>query len=444
MDFTDAKRFLQAATNESLSRRFPGRLDRMRAFLAACGNPEREFRSVHVGGTAGKGSTATMCAAILTAAGYKVGLHTKPHLHSVTERARIDSRTITEERFAETLSGMLGAIDSMASTEWGRPSYFELLVALAFLYFAEEHVDVAVVEVGIGGTLDGTNLITPLVAVLTNVGGDHADVLGDTIAEIANDKSGIIKDKIPAVTAADNPEALAVIRAAAERKRAPLTIVQEAARVEWIGSSDPLIQRTRVATSLREYAFDLPLLGGFQLLNAATAIVACEAIESALPFDAAAAARGLESVTLPGRMEYFPGRPSIIFDIAHNAEKALALREAIERHFPGRHLTFVSAIADGKDVPGIIDAWDELPAQFIFTTFPESHLRPVRPYNLANAAQLHGLAARAVEDPEEALMLARRVSAADDIIVVTGSTYLVGELRRWFLDNVADPHHAPV
>lgn len=444
MDFTDAKRLLQAATNEGLSRRFPGRLDRMRAFLAACGNPEREFRSIHVGGTAGKGSTATMCAAILSAAGYKVGLHTKPHLHSVIERARIDGQPISEERFAALLSGMLTAIDTMASTEWGKPSYFELLVALAFRYFAEERVDVAVVEVGIGGTLDGTNLITPLVAVLTNVGGDHADVLGDTIAAIANDKSGIFKDKVPAVTAADNAEALEVIRAAAERKRAPLTIVQEAARIEWLASADPLVQRTRVATKRGEYEFDLPVLGGFQLLNAATALVACEQSEPTLPFSVAAAVRGLESITLPGRMEYFPGRPSLIFDIAHNAEKALALCQSLERHFPERRLTFVSAIADGKDVPGMITAWESLPAQFIFTTFPESHLRPVRPYNLANAAQTHGLAARAVEDPEEALMLALRVSAADDIVVVTGSTYLVGELRRWFLDNVADPRHAPV
>jgi dihydrofolate synthase/folylpolyglutamate synthase len=444
LDFTDAKRLLQAATNENLSRRFPGRLDRMRAFLAACGNPEREFRSVHVGGTAGKGSTATMCAAILSAAGYKVGLHTKPHLHAVTERARIDGRPVTEERFAELISGMLTAIDTMASSEWGRPSYFELLVALAFRYFAEERVDVAVVEVGIGGALDGTNLITPLVAVLTNVGGDHADVLGDTIAEIANDKSGIIKDKIPAVTAADNPEAIAVISAAAERKRAPLTVVQEASRIESIATDDPLVQRTRVSTQNREYTFDLPLLGGFQLLNAATAIVACEQIVSALPFEAAAVTRGLESISLPGRVEYFPGRPSIIFDIAHSAEKAVALCQAIERHFPNRRLTFVCAIADGKDVPGMITAWEKLPAQFIFTTFPESHLRPVRPYNLANAAQLHGLAARAVEDPEEALMLALRVAAAEDIVIVTGSTYLVGELRRWFLDHVADPRHAPV
>lgn len=444
MDFSDAKRLLQAATNESLSRRYPGRLDRMRAFLAACGNPEREFRSIHVGGTAGKGSTATMCAAILSAAGYRVGLHTKPHLHSVTERARINGLAVSEERFAELISGMLTAIDTMASTEWGRPSYFELLVALTFRYFAEEHVDVAVVEVGIGGALDGTNVITPLVAVLTNVGGDHADVLGDTIAAIATDKSGIIKDKIPVVTAADNPDALAVIRAAAERKRAQLTVVQEAAQIEWVVTPDPLVQRTRITTPLREYRFDLPVLGGFQLLNAATAIIACEQVETELPFSASAVARGLENISLPGRMEYFPGRPSIVFDIAHNAEKALALRQSIERHFPDRRLTFVTAIADGKDVPGMLSAWEGLPAQFIFTTFPESHLRPVRPYNLANAAQLHGLTARAVEDPEEALMLARRMAAAEDLIVVTGSTYLVGELRRWFLDNVADPRHAPV
>jgi dihydrofolate synthase/folylpolyglutamate synthase len=444
MDFADAQRLLQAATNESLSRRYPGRLDRMRAFLSLLGNPERDLRTIHVGGTAGKGSTATMCAAILGAAGHKVGLHTKPHLHTVTERARIGDNPISEERFADELSDMLGAIDAMAATEWGRPSYFELLVALSFRYFAQERVDAAVIEVGIGGTLDGTNVITPLVSVLTNVGGDHADVLGDTVGAIALDKTGIIKDKVPAVTAADNPEALQVIRDAAARKRAPLTVVQETARIESLAAVDQLVQPVRVATQLREYRFELPLLGEFQLLNAATAIVACEQAAQALSFEAAHVARGLEGVSLPGRMEYIPGRPALVFDIAHNAEKAFALRQALDRHFPDRRLTFVVAIADGKDVQGMIAAWEGLPAQFVFTTFPESSSRPVRPQNLANIAENRGLTARAVEDSGDALAVARRITAAGDLVVVTGSTYLVGQLRRWFLDNVAVTRHAPV
>ena len=444
MDFAGALRLLQNATNESISRRYPGRLDRMRAFLEALGNPERDFRSIHVGGTAGKGSTATMIAAILEAAGYRVGLHTKPHLHSVTERIRIQGTPIREERFAESLTDMLPAIDAMAATEWGRPSYFEILVALAFRTFAQERVDVAVIEVGIGGTLDGTNVITPLVSVLTNVGTDHAEVLGDTVAAIAADKSGIIKDKIQAVTAAEHPDALIAIREAAARKRSPLTIVQDAARIQSPPAPGPLVQPAHIRTQEREYAFDLPVLGGFQLLNAATAIVACEAIAATLPFTAEDVVRGLESMALAGRMEYFPSRPALVFDIAHNAEKALALRHALERHFPARRLTFVAAIADGKDVPGMIAAWDGLPAQFVFTTFPESHRRPVRPHNLALMAQERGLSARVVENHEEAFAVARRIAAADDLVVVTGSTFLVGELRQWFLDNVGDPRRAPV
>ncbi|HLJ85138.1 MAG TPA: folylpolyglutamate synthase/dihydrofolate synthase family protein [Candidatus Eremiobacteraceae bacterium] len=444
MDFNGAMRLLQNATNESLSRRYPGRLDRMRTFLKALDNPENGFRSIHVGGTAGKGSTATMCAAILQAAGLKVGLHTKPHLHSVTERVRIDGVPIGDERFAEQLSAMLPAIDAMAATEWGKPSYFEILVALAFRTFAAERVDVGVIEVGIGGTLDGTNVITPLVSVLTNVGTDHADVLGDTVAAIAIDKSGIIKDKIPSVTAAEHPDALKVIREAAARQRSPLTIVQEVARIESPSSPGPLGQPVTITTDLGEYGFELPVLGGFQLLNAATAIVACERIKSELAFTEPDVARGMESLSLAGRMEYYPSRPALVFDIAHNAEKAMALRQALERHFPGRRLTFVVAIADGKDAPGMIAAWDGLPAQFVFTTFPESHLRPVRPHNLALIAQGRGLPARVVENAEEALAIARRIAGADDLIVVSGSTYIVGELRQWFLENVGGSRRAPV
>jgi len=224
MNFVTAERILTTLTSESLSRRHPGRLDRMRAFLELLGNPQRRFRSIHVGGTAGKGSTATMIAAILHASGRKVGLHVKPHLRSVTERARIDGAPVDEQTFADLLSDMLPAVDEMEAGEWGKPSYFELIVALAFVLFARERVDVAVVEVGIGGTLDGTNVIEPLASVITNVGMDHMDVLGDTIDQIAADKAGIIKDRVPVVTGAEAIDALRVIRARAAEHRAPLSV----------------------------------------------------------------------------------------------------------------------------------------------------------------------------------------------------------------------------
>lgn len=441
MDFASALRFLQSTTNESVSRRHPGRLDRMRALLELLGNPERGFRSIHVGGTSGKGSTATMCAAMLGAAGYKVGLHTKPHLRSVTERACVDGSPVSEDRFAQLIESMVPAVSAMERGQWGAPSYFELLVAMAFRFFVEERVDVAVVEVGIGGTLDGTNVLTPLVSVLTNVGIDHTEVLGDTVEEIALDKTGIIKDRIPCVTAAEHTGALRVIRQAAERKRSPLTIVQEAARIQ----SEPNAayeQRARIETKGASYDLSIPLLGEFQVMNAATAIVALEQVAETLPVSPQQVQRGLATVSLAGRMEFYPSRPSIVFDIAHNAEKAEALRGGLVRHFPGKHFTFVVAIAEGKSANDMLAAWAKLPAHFIFTSFDVAHRTSVAPQRLAVAAAAKGLVARAVDDPVEALTIARRLGAADDLVVVTGSTFLVATLRDWFARHVADGSHA--
>jgi dihydrofolate synthase/folylpolyglutamate synthase len=435
MDFALVERILQASQHEGVSRRHPGRLDRMRAFLDLLGNPERSFPSIHVGGTAGKGSTASMSAAILTAAGFKVGLHTKPHLRSVTERARIGHSAITEERFAQVMESMLPAIDSMEETEWGRPSYFELLVALTFRYFEQEQVDIAVVEVGIGGKLDGTNVLAPLVSVITNVGLDHTEVLGTTIESIATDKAGIIKPRTPVVTAAEHPDAVRVIAEAARRAGAPLVRVHEAAIIEPLTDRVAYSEALRVTTARRRYDISMPLMGDFQMLNAATAIVAGEQIEDRFAISAAGVATALSDLALPGRMEFYPSRPSLLFDIAHNAAKAAALGAALRRHFADRRFAFVVAIAESKDADAMIQTWAELPAQFIFTAFDVSHRSAMQPHMLANIAASKGLTSRAVSDPVEALSVARRIAGADDLVVVTGSTFLVATLRDWFLEN---------
>jgi len=436
MDFESANRLLAGLTNESVSRRYPGRLNRMRAFLDLVGNPQTRFRTMHVGGTAGKGSTATMIASIMRAAGHRVGLHVKPHLRSVTERARLNGVPVSEERFAEYLSDMLPAIDEMERTQWGRPSYFEITVALAFRLFADENVDVGVIEVGIGGKLDGTNVIEPLVSVITNVGTDHADILGDTVEQIATDKAGIIKDGVPVVTAAEDIDALRVIRAAAGAHHAPLSVVNENATIALLPNQMAYAQTFRVCTARRRYEAVMPLLGEFQLVNAATAILACEAVEAALPFSPNDVGAGLGDISLPGRVEFHPSRPALIFDVAHNVEKARALRAALEHHFPSRRMVFVTAIADGKDAEAMLAAWSELPAQFIFTTFRTVQRQPIQPRTLALIAENLGAVARAVEDPIEALSVGRRIAGSADLVVVTGSTYLVAELRDWFLEHV--------
>ena len=443
MDFATAERILNAAQAESISRRFSGRLDRMRLLLDELGNPQTKFPSIHVGGTAGKGSTATMIAAILSSAGFKAGLHTKPHLHSVTERARINGGAIPLERFAELMSELLPAIDVMERSEFGPPSYFELLVALAFIYFAQERVDVAVVEVGIGGTLDGTNVLQPIESVLTNVGFDHTEVLGDTIEAIATDKAGIIKPNAPVVTAAEGA-ALEIFREAARRVDAPLVHVQDVAKITPLPSELPYGQAFKLTTPRRAYDVRLPVMGEFQVRNAATAIVACEQVEDLFPMSSASATSGLAAISLPGRMEFYPSRPALLFDVAHNADKAAALAQALAHHFPERRCVFVVAISESKDAAGMIGALARVPGQFIFTSFSVTHREPISPYGLATIAQSHGVPARAVSDPVEALSVARRVAGPDDLVVVTGSTFLVATLLEWFLENAAVGGHARV
>ncbi len=440
MDFADAVRSLERTTGETISARFPGRLDRMRNLLAHVGNPERDLAAVHVGGSAGKGSTATMCAAILTAAGYKVGLHTKPHLHSVTERARIGGRPISEERFADIFQRFIPIIGQMRGEEWGPPSYFELTVALSLVYFAEEKVDAAVIEVGVGGSLDGTNLIHPVVSVITNVGTDHKDVLGDTIEEIARDKAGIIKPGIPIVTAATQSSVVRIIEDAARSKAAPLMVLDRTVDISSSLLPRADSQEVRVRTHHDTYEFTLPLIGEFQVTNAATALVALEQIAARFSVAKERAIQALRDLALPGRTEYYPSRPAVLFDVAHNVEKAAALGAALQRHFPGRRLVFVVAVAQEKDFAGVVSAWRDLPAHYIFTTFDVSHRRARHSQTLVNVARNAGMASRAVDDPVEAFNLARRMANAADLVVVTGSTFLVGSLRRWFLENtvVAD------
>ncbi|MBC5809293.1 MAG: hypothetical protein GIW95_00320 [Candidatus Eremiobacteraeota bacterium] len=431
--YREASDYLLSAIDESASRRHPGRLDRMRAFLANLGDPHLKYPTIHVGGTSGKGSTATMIATALAAAGKKTGLHTKPHLTSMTERARINGVTIPEDAFAELLDSMLPAIEA-TRRHYGPPSYYEILLALAFSYFEREAVDVAAIEVGVGGTLDGTNLIRPEVSIITNVGLDHTDILGDTIEEIAVDKAGIAKRGVPLVSDAAG-SARAIIEAAAASAGAPFVAVSDAARVE-ARAGQPYGQSFTVATGSDSYELSLPVLGNFQQRNAATAIVALERLREGLRPSRQAIENGLARLAIAGRMEFFPGFPPTIFDVAHNPDKASNLADALAKTFGDRRFTFVVAIGQSKDANGVLEAFFALPASFIFTTFEAPGHQAVRTDRLVNIAQARGFSARAVSDPVEALSIARRNADTGTIVVVTGSTFVVGSLRDWWLTNV--------
>ncbi len=435
-DFPAAESYLLGTINETISRRMPYRLERMRAFLRELGNPQDAYPTVHIGGTSGKGSTCTMAAVALQASGLRVGLHTKPHLRSMTERARIDGAPVQEQRFAALLNEMMPAIERTAS-EHGRPTYYETLLALAFFYFAKEHVDIAVIEVGLGGRLDGTNVIVPKVAAITSVGFDHMDVLGDTIQSIATEKAGIIKPGVPLVSGVEDPVARAIVEEEADRIGTSVVRVSEAAQIDG-APGERYGQSFSVTTACGTYNLSMPVLGIFQRQNAATAIVTLEQLPSDLRPSISDVERGLSQVAIPGRMEVFPGHPSVVFDIAHNTEKAQHLVASLAERFPGRHCTFVVAIGESKDASQILRALGKLPSNFIFTSFSTAGREPTKPQRLASIAESQGSWGRVIADPVEALAVARRNASSDGVIVVTGSTFIVAELRSWWLENVGD------
>jgi dihydrofolate synthase/folylpolyglutamate synthase len=428
--YTDAERYLESTINETASVRTEYKLDRMHVLLRNLGDPHRAFPSVHVGGTSGKGSTSTMIASALQADGKRTGLHTKPHLHAMTERARIDGTAIAPERFTALLDEMMPAIERTAGTH-GRPTYYETLLALAFAYFAVERVDVAVIEVGLGGRLDGTNVLLPRVAAITSVGFDHTDVLGTTIEEIAREKAGIAKPGVPLVVGQVAQSAAAVIENVAAQAGAPIVYVRDAVRlgvVESHGAAPSLVATTQRST----YRFGLGVLGSFQRRNAATAIAVLEQLGDDLRPNGDAIARGLSAVTLPGRMELLRTKPDIVLDIAHNAEKAQSLAASLAESFPGRRFHFVVAIGVSKDARAIVEAFAALPSSFTFTSFETQGRSATPPAQLATLAATLGVHGRAIADPIEALTVARRVAAYDDVVVVTGSTFVVARLREWY------------
>jgi dihydrofolate synthase/folylpolyglutamate synthase len=434
MDFAAAQNYLIGTINETVSRRMPYRLERMRTFLEELGNPQDRYPTVHIGGTSGKGSTSTMVSAMLQTSGKRVALHTKPHLRSMTERARIDGVAISEQRFADILDGMMPAIERTAAVA-GRPTYYETLLAIAFVYFAEEKVDIAVIEVGLGGRLDGTNVIMPLVAAITSIGFDHMDVLGETLEDIAREKAGIAKQAVPLVISIESPEARAVVDEAAAQAGAPVIDVLATTRIE-----EPRLLRDGQAFTLitprTRYDISTPMLGEFQRANAATAVSVVETLPAPFEVSKDEVERAFATLTIPGRMEFYPGHPGVIFDIAHNAEKAEHLVASLREHFPDRRFTFVVAIGESKDAAEILRQFASLPAHFIFTSFEVAGRSATKPQRLAAIVETLGSWGRVVQDPLEAMEIARRTSGQDEIIVVTGSTFIVAEVRGWWLETI--------
>jgi dihydrofolate synthase / folylpolyglutamate synthase len=407
-------------------------LGRMRALLAHLGDPQIGLPVLHVGGTAGKGSTATIAAALLTAAGHRTGLHTKPHLRRVNERIVVNGAPIGD---ADLLALIAEAAPAARAVE---PTWYEFTVALAFLHFRRIAVDIAVIEVGLGGTYDGTNVVQPLVAVLTNVGLDHTEILGDTVEKIARDKVAIIKPGCVAITGVTQPSVREIVAERAIDVGVPL----------WRYGSGDEIETRSVATipggsrfNLRVHhqwrnGLRLGLLGEHQVVNAALAIAATDALSSngiGVPDNVIEAT--LPTIRIPGRLEVVAEKPTVVLDGAHNPDKMDALLAALPRYFAYQRLIVVAAFTRRHDVAAMLRRLAPIAAHIVLTGFamhgdfgPGQAIPPEELAALLATLKPRGTS-EVVPDPLAAVAAARARAKADDCICVTGSLYLVGAVR---------------
>lgn len=396
----------------------------MEALCARLGHPERAFRVVHVAGTNGKGSTTAMIAAILAHAGYRTGSYFSPYVFNVRERVMLSEPgrppcMISEADFARILTELRPHVEAVAEDpDLGQPTEFEVKTMLAFLYFREKQVDWAVLETGLGGRLDATNVVRPEVCAITNVGLDHTERLGDTIEEIAGEKAGIVKPGAAVVTAAEEP-ALSVIRKAYERcGGAEWGVVAVGADGEHTGC---LEGREITLTE----SPGLP--GAYQRTNALLAKVAVQALrDRGHRIDDAAIRRGIEAAFLPGRFQIVRESPKVVLDGAHNREGAEALALSLRQRYPDQRLHFVIGMIGRHSVEGVVAELAPL-AEAIIATEPtyERHMPAAR---VAEEAAKHGVDAPIVTPPMDALRCALERAAPEDVIVVTGSFYTVGEI----------------
>ena len=409
-------------------------LDEFGRFLARLNDPHRRLKTVVIAGTKGKGSTAAMIASIVQASGLKAGLYTSPHLCSIRERIRVDGEMVSEDAFAALVGELMPHIEAagMAGVRRYR-TFFEILTAMALVYFQRAAVDLAVLEVGLGGRLDATNIATPLVSVITSISLDHTEVLGDTIPKIAREKAGIIKPHGLAVVAPQRPEALAIIREVCGAQHARLHDV--AAEWSWrplsYGWRGSVFDLHGVA---RAYpALEIPLAGAHQILNAATAIAAAEQLQvQGLPITIDGIRQGVKQVQWEGRLETVSRQPWIVLDGAHNRDSARCLREALLTCFRYRRLILVLGISANKNLDGIIEELTPLAAMTVATRAMVPRAAP--PQRVAALAAKWSDRIIVEEDTQKALAQAIAETRPDDLLLVTGSLYLVGDAKRLLPD----------
>ncbi len=437
--------FLYSFIDYSLKRNFRNaaekfNLDRMRHFMSLMGDPQKDYGIIHVAGTKGKGSVSSMCASVLKAQGYRTGLYTSPHMVDFTERIRINGEEIGHEDLVMLVDELRIVAETVPEI-----TTFELTTALAFLYFSRQKVDYAVLEVGLGGRLDATNIVDPIVSVITSISYDHTKILGDTLSEIAGEKGGIIKPDRPVVVAPQKEEARLKLEQIAAERGAPLIQVGRdylfaadshslsgQTFLVWTPDEQPMVDEF-IESGGRDLwspmRFHIPLLGFHQVENAATAFATLQTAEKyGVALSQQAYQDGFAGVNWPGRLEILRKSPPVVVDSAHNRYSALRLRQAMDDYFPGLPIVLVFGASEDKDVSGMFQ--ELLPRVRQVITTQSVHPRAYDAIELVDMIHRSGRAAKAIVPVEDALAVALREAGSEAVVLIAGSVFLAAAARE--------------
>ncbi|MGE5642702.1 MAG: bifunctional folylpolyglutamate synthase/dihydrofolate synthase [Byssovorax cruenta] len=397
-------------------------LDRMFALMEELGNPQAKYPIIHVAGTKGKGSVSALCASALQAAGYKTGLYTSPHLIDYTERIQVDGEPISHALITELVEEIKPAVARVPFL-----TTFEITTALGFLAFARQQCNAAVIEVGLGGRLDATNIVTPDVSVITSLSYDHVAVLGNTLAKIAGEKAGIIKAGVPVVSAPQVDEALEVLERIASDRGCPFVLIGRDVKFERLTSSLDGQSLRITDDEDATLALELPLLGEHQVQNAATAYAALKS--SSIEIADQAIQKGFSQVKWRARFEVARREPPVIFDSAHNQDSFVKLRAALDEYFPGRQVYLIFGASEDKNIPGMFAEMKPKIKKLIVTR--ADHPRALEPQKIVELADRAGLESEALSPVESAFRRALDLSEKDGSIVLSaGSMFVTAEVMQ--------------
>jgi dihydrofolate synthase/folylpolyglutamate synthase len=405
-------------------------------FLKLFGTPQNHFKSIHIGGTNGKGSTSAFTASILQSAGYKVGLYTSPHLERFNERIKVNGLEISDEEVARFLSKARIFFEQMLN--YPIPMhlrFFDIITGVCFKYFEEQQVDFGVIEVGLGGRLDATNVLEPLVSIITNIGYEHVNILGPTLEDIAFEKAEIIKSGIPIVTAETNPRILKIFEKKAKEQNSPIINVNKETRYQRL-TMDSYGQVFNLKTLKTNYKnLQIPLLGEHQISNAITALSAIETLSRfSFCIQHKAIVQGLKTIYWPARLEVINRNPLVLLDCAKDAEATLAIKKTIQKNFPKKRIIAIISISSDKNIEGMIDNLAQIVECFIITKHSVTY-RATEPEILINEITKYGKPYEVYLDRNEAFKRALEKANPKDMVLVIGSVYLAGDARAYYFNH---------